>query len=199
MHSKLRALVEIICFYVTVPIIGILAFISAESTQNIAMTISAIAYASLSLFLWFRKVEYDSKTLNAIKIKEAPIQITQLLSETTNKGVLINQFILKTIAENNGISQKGVYTELPIPEAMCPTEEMVRIYTVKLRDHGLVQDMAGAVGEGKKRVYVLTKRGEWCIEAIKKYYPRYYIKFLIRVILRTHLRKKLPSFISIKE
>ena len=152
MPGRLIALFSIILFYVTVPIVGILLAILAVGAGSLLLAIPAVMYVSLSLFIWFRKVEYDSKTLNAVRFDEAPLEITQLLSETTNRGVLINQLIIKTIAEHRGISQADIYRELPISEGMRPTEEMVRLYTVKLREIGLVRDMASTVGEGKKRV-----------------------------------------------
>jgi hypothetical protein len=149
--------------------------------------------------MWLRTVEYSSKILNTIKIEEAQPHLTQLLSETTNRGVLINQLIIKTIYENHGISQTDLYRELPIPEELRPTKERVRQYAVVLEAEKLIKDMAPEVGEGKKRVYVLTKRGEWCVSAINQYYPTYFISYLVRGILRTRLRNKLPAFDSITD
>lgn len=148
----------------------------------------------ITIYVGLRKVQYDSKILNTIRINEAPIHITRLLSETTNRGVLINQWIIKTLAEKRGISQTDLYHELPISAELCPTKEMVRQYVKKLEKEGIVEDIAPRLGEGKKKVYVLTKRGKWCMQAIKKYYPTYYVSFLVRDILKTRLKKKLPPF-----
>lgn len=199
MPSRLNALFSLIFFYVTVPIVGILFTVLTLGAGNTLFAIPAAMYVGLSLLIWLRKVEYDGKTLNTIRIEEAPLEISQLLSETTNRGVLINQLIIAAILERRGISQADIYRELSITEGTRPTEEMVRLYTVKLREKGLVRDMAPAVGEGKKRVYILTERGEWCAEAMKKYFPKYYVFFLVKVFLKTRWRKKLPPFEPIKQ
>jgi len=182
---------------VMVPIMGIYFFVLMIITQNIYFAVVIIMYVCLSVFIGLRKVDYGSKILNTIRIEEAPINITRLLSETTNRGVLINQLIIKTLAEKRGISQTDLYRELPIPAETCPTKERVRQYAVKLENEKIIRNIASEAAEGKKRVYVLTKRGEWCLLAIRKYYPTYYGSFLVRDVLRTRLRKKLPSFDSI--
>ena len=199
MSARLNAIAELLVFYVTVPVITVFLFVIMVNTQNIAVVVMAVTYVCLFAFIGLRKVDYGSKILNAVIIEEAPIQITRLLSETTSRGVLINQLIIRTLAEKRGISQTDLYRELPIAAELCPTKEMVRQYAKKLENEKIIRDIASEIGEGKKRVYVLTKRGEWCMLAIKKYYPRYYVSFLVRDLLKTRLRNKLPPFDSVKE
>lgn len=199
MAERLRAAFELILFYVILPIFSIYAILQAIITSNIILAVFGSVYMALSIYVVLRKVQYDSKILNTIKIDEAPFHLTRLFSETTNRGVLINQLIIKTLAEKSGISQTDLYHELPISAEMCPTKEMVRRYINKLEKEGFIRNIAPQLGEAKKKVYVLTKKGEWSVHAIKKYYPAYYVSFLIRDILRTRFRKKLPSFNSITE
>jgi len=201
MPERLNAIAELILFYLILPIVGIFSFVlalSSESIARIGYAITTVMYASFSVVIWLKKVDYGSKILNTIKIDEAPIQITRLLSETTNRGVLINQLIIKTLAEKRGISQTDLHRELPISADMAPSKERVRQYTLILEKEGIVKDIASELGEGKKRVYLLTNRGQWCLKAINKYYPTYYVTFLIRSILKTRLRSKLPPFDSVE-
>jgi len=199
MPGRPNALAVLILFYVVVPIIGIYYLALAINTQSIVFAIATVMYACLFTFLGSRKVDYGSKILNTIRIEEAPIHITELLSETTSRGVLINQLIIKTLAGKRGISQTDLHRELPIPPETSLTKERVRQYALGLESEGIIRDISSEVGEGKKRVYVLTKRGEWCLSAIRKYYPTYYVSFLIRDVLRTRLRNKLPPFDSVNE
>jgi len=199
MPSRPKALVALILFYIVVPIIGIYYLALSVSTQSTVFAIATVVYFCLFAFLASRKVDYGSKILNAIKIEEAPIHVTELLSETTSRGVLINQLIIKTLAGKHGISQTDLHRDLEIPPEISITKERVRQYALGLKGEGIIHDISPEMGEGKKRAYVLTKRGEWCLLAIRKYYPTYYVSYLIRDILRTRLRNKLPPFDSIKE
>lgn len=189
----------LLLFYGVVVFITVFLFVVAISSQNIPIAALTVMYVFLAVFMGFRKVDYGSTSLNTIRIEEAPLKITQLLSETTNKGVLINQLIIKTVASRRMISQTDLYGELPIPNNMCPTKEMVRQYILGLEKEMIIRDVASEIGEGKKRAYVLTKHGEWCVSAIEKYYPEYYVSFLVKNVLKTRLRYKLPSYDSVKE
>ena len=197
MAKRLGAASELIIFYVILPIFSTYALWLAIVTSSIILAVFGSIYMALSIYMVLRKVQYDSKILNTIKIDEAPIHITRLLSETTNRGVLINQLIVKTLAEKSGISQTGLYHELPISAEMCPTKEMVRHYINKLEKEKIIRNMASEIGEAKKKVYILTNKGQWCVQVIEKYYPTYYVSFLVRDILRTRFRKKLQHFDSI--
>ena len=197
--KRLVAASELILFYVILPIFSVYALFQAIITTNVILAVFGYVYIVLSIYVALRKVQYDSKILNTIRIDEAPIHITRLLSETTTRGVLINQLIIKTLAEKSRISQTDLYNELPISAEMCPTKEMVRRYINRLEKEKIIRNIAQEIGEAKKKVYILTKKGEWCVQAIKKYYPTYYVSFLIRDILRTRFRKKLPHFDSITE
>lgn len=197
--TRLRAAFEITFSYVLLPIVSIYALLLALATLNAVLAVLGSVCVFLSMYIGLRKVEYGSQILSAIKIEEAPLRITRLLSETTNRGVLINQFIIRTLAEKSGISQTDLYHTLPISLEMCPTKEMVRQYVKKLEKEGIIKNMAPQVGEAKKKVYVLTKKGKWCVQAIRKYYPTYYVSFLIRDILRTRFQKKLPLFNSVTD
>jgi hypothetical protein len=68
-----------------------------------------------------------------------------------------------------------------------------------LEKENIIHDVAPDISQGKKRAYVLTKHGEWCMSAIKKYYPKYYVSFLVKNVLKTRLRHKLSAYDSVKE
>ena len=199
MRAKRLALPELIVFYIALPFFSAYAVFLAIITQSLPLAYFAIIYILLTAFIMLRKVRYDSKLLATINIEEAPPNITQLLSETTSRGILVNQLIIKTINETPKISQTDLYKRLPIASALRPTKERIRHFVLGLETARIIRDMASDVSEGKKRVYVLTKRGEWCLPAIKKYYPTYYISFLLRVVLKTHFRQKLPTFESLED
>jgi hypothetical protein len=192
------ALIELITVYVVFPIFS--AFVLALALVVKSTFLFSFGAIYMLLFAWIavRKVRYDSNFLSTIDIKEAPSQITQLLSETTSRGILINQLIIETLDENPQISQTELYKKLPIQPAIRPTKERVRQFAKKLQDLNIIRDIAPNVREGRNCVYVLTERGKWCVSAINQYYPRYYVTFLVRVILKTHFRKELPSFESLK-
>ena len=87
MPERLNAIAKLILFYLILPIVGIFSFYLALNSQSIARigyAITTVMYSAFSVMIWLKKVNYDSKVLNTIKIEEAPIQITRLLSETTN-------------------------------------------------------------------------------------------------------------------
>ena len=197
MTEKLVATAELLLYYVLLPIFCIYSLWLAIITSNILPIFFGAVFLSLSIVVVLRKVPYDSKILNTIKIEEAPIYLTRLLSETTNRGILINQLIIKTLYDKTGLSQTDLYHELPVQAQLCPTKEMVRLYIKKLEEAEIIKDIAREYGEAKKKIYVLTKKGEWCFEAIKKYYPTYYVSYLIRDLLKTRLRRKLHPFENI--
>jgi hypothetical protein len=198
--EKLRAASYVVLFYIVVPTFGAYALWQGFNTSSIPIAIFGVIYVVLSIYMAQAKTNYDSKTLNTIRIEEAPLDVTRLLSETTNRGVLINQLIIETLSRNRrGMSQTDLIDELPISSSLRPTREMVRIYVTKLEKKNIIKDVGPQFSEAKRKIYVLTKKGEWCVEAIKKYYPKYYVSFLIRNLLRTRLRKRLPQFESIKE
>jgi hypothetical protein len=176
------------------PLLTVYLLYFALTVGNLPMIVVSVAYVGLSIYIWLRKIEYSGTVLNTIKIEEAPLKITRLLSETNNRGLLINQLIIKTIAENKGISQTKLYRLLPIPEESRPTKENIRQYVLVLESEGIIKDVSSEVGEAKKRVYVLTKRGEWCINAIRRYFPTYYVLYMVRVIFKTRIHGKLRDF-----
>ncbi len=196
-YKGILALTELIIVYVVFPIFSTFVLWLAIITRSTFLLAFAASYFILFAFVAVRKVRYDSHFLASIDIKEAPSNITQLLSETTSRGILINQLIIKTIDQNPRISQTELHKKLPIQPQMCPTKERVRQFAVELQKLEIIRDMASDLSEGKKCVYILTKRGEWCLLAIKQYYPRYYVQFLVRDILKTHFRKNLVSFESL--
>lgn len=200
MVERLQAILHLILFYILIPILTIYILWQAYIQLNVVFGAIALLYVAISIYLALYEVPYYSKTLNVIRIEEAPIHVTRLLSETTNRGILINQLIIKTLMNKpSGISQTDLYHELPIPADLCPTKEMVRQYIKRLEREGIIRDIAHEVGEAKRRLYILTKRGRWCAKGIRKYYPKYYLSYLLRNILRTRFRKKLPQFYSVPE
>jgi hypothetical protein len=198
MRIERLALPELIVLYIALPIFSAYALFQTIVTPSLLLAYFASVYVLLSVFIALRKVRYDSRLLASINIEEAPPNITQLLSETTSRGILVNQLIIKTINENPKISQTELHNKLPISPALRLTKERIRHFILELENERIIRDIAPDVSEGKKCVYVLTKRGEWCLSAIKKYYPKYYISFLLRVVLKTHFRQKLPAFESIE-
>ena len=192
------ALMELITVYIVFPIFSAFVIILALVAKNTFLILFGAVYMLFFVWVAIRKVRYDSNFLTTIDIKEAPPYVTQLLSETTSRGVLINQLIIETLNENPQISQTELYKRLPIQPAIRPTKERVRQFALKLQKSSIIRDIAPNVSEGRNCVYVLTERGKWCVSAINQYYPRYYVSFLVRVILKTHFRKELPSFESLK-
>lgn len=193
MYRRFDALIYLIILLM-LPILTFYFLYFALITGSLPMIVMSVVYVGFSVYLWLRKIEYSGTVLNTIKIEEAPLKITRLLSETNNRGLLINQLIIKTIAENKGISQTKLYRLLPIPEETRPTKENIRQYVLALESEGIIKDVSSEVGEAKKRVYVLTKRGEWCIDAIKRYFPTYYVLYMVRVIFKTRIHGKLCDF-----
>ena len=120
------------------------------------------------------------KRLESIYIEEAPPFINKLLSETTNRGVLINQLIIKTIANKPMISQTKLYEEIKqiIGPRNCPVKEMIRRYLKKLEKAKIIKDISHETAQAREKAYVLTERGKWCLDAIKRYYPEYFPLFI---------------------
>lgn len=199
MTERQRATIQLLLFFIVVPLMGFYMIIQAIAMNYFPLFITGIFYFAVSIWVGFRRARYDSEALQSIKLEEAPPHIRQLLSETTNRGILINQLIILALAEKQGISQTDLYKQLPIPSEVCPTKERVRQYAIILEGQRIIADKAQEYGEAKKKVYVLTRRGQWCLEAIKRYYPRYYFSFLTRNILKTRFRKNLPLYDSIVE
>lgn len=197
--ERISAIVYFSLVYIVLPIVTLLAawifFISANLLILIA--------AALAFVVWLleapQKVKYDSSTLNSIRIEEAPIGITRLLSETTNRGVLIHQAIIRVLAEKSHISQTELYDELQLQTSsnLLPSKEMVRKYIENLEQEDIIKNVGLEVAERKKKAYVLTKKGNWCNSAIRKYYPTYRVSFILRNLIKSRLRKKLPLFDSI--
>lgn len=201
-NQWLKAIIYFSFVYVVFPF-----FISLELLfylMTAERTVPLVA-AVLTLALWFlvavQRVKYDSSTLNSIKLEEAPIKITRLLSETTNHGALLNQAIVRVLEKKSHISQKDLYEELKteISAELLPSKEMVRQYIEKLENEGIIKNVASEVAEAKKKAYVLTNRGKWCCLAIKKYYPKYRASFILRNFIRSRFHKNLPQFESVQE
>ena len=194
------AFVTFLLLYVLLPEVTFLFLIFAIFTKDILWISVAILYVIVLFYIITFKVHYDAERLEGIYIEEAPHSINRLLSETTNQGVLINQLIIETIARKRMISQTELYEELRqlIGPRLCPVKEMVRRYMKKLEDEKIIKDVSHEVVQARKKAYVLSKRGKWCFDAIKKYYPNYLFIYLIRCMVRTRFRKKLPLFESVE-
>ena len=199
MTERQRATILLLLFFIVVPLMGFYLIIQAIASNYLPLFIAGIFYFAISIWVGLRRARYDGETLQSIKLEEAPPHIGRLLSETTNRGILINQLIILALAEKQGISQTDLYEQLPIPSEVCPTKERVRQYAIILEEQKIIVDKAPEYGEAKKKIYMLTRRGQWCLKAIKKYYPRYYFSFLIHNILKTRFRKNLPPYDSIVE
>jgi hypothetical protein len=198
-EKAIDAFFRFLILYVLFPEITALLFIFAIFTGNIIWMLIAVFYAIVLAYVLTSKVHYDAERLEGIYIEEeAPPFINKLLSETTNRGVLINQLIIKIVAENPLISQTKLYEKIKqsIGSRNCPVKEMIRRYLRELENADIIKDMSHNTAQSKEKAYVLTKRGKWCLDAIRKYYPNYLIIYLVRCILRTRFRKELPSFES---
>jgi len=199
-EKAISAFVSFLLLYVLFPEVTILLLLFAISTKDLLWIMVAVLYVLVLFFVITFKVHYDAERLESIYIEEAPPFINRLLSETTNRGVLINQLIINTVAKKPMISQQKLYDELRylIGPRNCPVKEMVRKYLKKLEDAKIIKDMSHNIAQTKEKAYVLTKRGKWCFDAIRKYYPNYLFVYLVRCMLRTKFRKKLPLFESIE-
>jgi hypothetical protein len=181
------------------PMVSFYLLYFAVISGSLPMIVLSAAYVGISVYVWLRKIEYSGTVLSTIKIEEAPLKISRLLSETNNRGLLINQLIIKTIAGKKGLSQTELYRQLPIPEDLRSTKENIRHYLLALESEGIIRDASSEVGEAKKRVYMLTKRGEWCIDAVKRYFPTYYVLYMVRVVFKTRIHGKLRDFNSVED
>lgn len=151
--ERISAIVYFSLVYIVLPIVTLLAawifFISANLLILIA--------AALAFVVWLleapQKVKYDSSTLNSIRIEEAPIGITRLLSETTNRGVLIHQAIIRVLAEKSHISQTELYDELQLQTSsnLLPSKEMVRKYIENLEQEDIIKNVGLEVAERKRK------------------------------------------------
>jgi DNA-binding HxlR family transcriptional regulator len=201
-NQWLKAVIYFSFVYVVFPFfIALMLLLSLTTTDKAVPLVASV----LTLGLWFlvalQRVKYDSSTLRSIRLKEAPIRITRMLSETTNMGLLINQAIVLVLEEKSHISQTDVYEELnaEISNELLPSKEMVRQYIEKLEKEGIIRNVASEIAESKKKAYVLTNKGKWCCLAIRKYYPKYRASFILRNFIRSWFHKNLPLFESIQE
>ena len=199
--NAFTAFITFLILYVLFPEFTILFLILAILVKDILWISIAAVYIAVLFYMITLRVHYDAELLESIYIKEAPPFINRILSETTNRGVLINQLIIRIVAENPRISQTKLYEKIrqSIGPRNCPVKEMVRRYLKKLENANIIKDISHEIAQSKKKAYVLTKRGKWCLNAVKKYYPNYLIVYLVRCMLQTRFRKQLPPFESIVE
>ena|GEM_PF-4511447 len=199
--KAVTAFITFLILYVLFPEVTVLFLVFAILVKDILWILIAIIYVIVLFYIITLRVHYDAKRLESIYIEEAPPFINKLLSETTNRGVLINQLIIKTIANKPMISQTKLYEEIKqiIGPRNCPVKEMIRRYLKKLEKAKIIKDISHETAQAREKAYVLTERGKWCLDAIKRYYPEYFPIYLIRCMLQTKFRKKLPPLESLKD
>ena len=103
--NAFTAFITFLILYVLFPEFTILFLILAILVKDILWISIAAVYIAVLFYMITLRVHYDAELLESIYIEEAPPFINRILSETTNRGVLINQLIIRIVAENPRISQ----------------------------------------------------------------------------------------------
>ena len=151
--KAVTAFITFLILYVLFPEVTVLFLVFAILVKDILWILIAIIYVIVLFYIITLRVHYDAKRLESIYIEEAPPFINKLLSETTNRGVLINQLIIKTIANKPMISQTKLYEEIKqiIGPRNCPVKEMIRQYLKKLEKAKIIKDISHETAQAREK------------------------------------------------
>jgi predicted transcriptional regulator len=129
----------------------------------------------------------DSQVLEKVVIPSVPPKVEELLKKQTRNHELIYVILIKILGKRKKLSQSDFVKQLK-SLGIEYSQPAVEDYLSELEDKeiGIVESE-----KGYRRVYSLTRRGEWCYKAVKVCFPKRFFYFIIRHYLG---RRKLPSF-----
>lgn len=153
------------------------------------LVIFFLAFYPLSIyFAWlFKMVRYsDTLILDKVTIYGAPEEVASQL-KTTNKNRLVTVNIIKFI---------GSINRKPIQNDIVKYLTTIKIDLTPTRIREILSDLEQLwlIKSSKptyERQYWLTKKGEWCLIAIKYYFPKRNWLFVVRNEI---INKKFPDF-----
>jgi hypothetical protein len=123
----------------------------------------------------FKRVDYTSNMIEELNLNEIPENIRRLIIKTSARGKFVNQAMLKSLSQNDGLSLTQLHERLR-RQGIKLTPPAERVYAEKLEK----ADLLRIEGTPKERSLVLTDVGVWTRDAIEKVFPEWYYLFVYR-------------------
>lgn len=190
--SPIKPLIKLLgipCFTAILTIVLVLLLTTLNSYGVNLLVVFFLALYPLSIYFgWlFNKVRYsDTLILDKVTIYGAPEEVSNQL-KTTNKNRLVTVNIIEFLGKVN---------KKPIQSEIVKYLTSVKIDLTPTRIREILSDLKrlGLIKSSKptyERQYWLTKKGEWCLEAIKYYFPNRNGLFILRNEI---IQKQFPIF-----
>lgn len=180
-----------ILYLALVPILLTILIVLALSLSLLEVS-NLFGIVLLSLIIYFsvllqENAYSDSKVLDMVEIPNAPRKIEALLKKGTRKTYrLVNANLILILGAKKTLCQSDLAKYLNKRGFDFSIPGVTR-YTSELEAEGIFASRKGAY----RIEYHLTKKGEWCYEAVRKCFPKRFFFFVIRHYLRF---QKLPKF-----
>jgi FlaA1/EpsC-like NDP-sugar epimerase len=180
-HFSARALFTLLVVPILIAIITIVlgVLLSSLSTYGVSLTLVfvVVVYPSFIYFAWlFRKVSYsDTAVLDKIDIYGAPEEVANQL-KTISKNHLVNVKIILFLGRTNRKPNQSEIVKHITDSGIDLTPTRIRQIVGDLEKMYLISSVKGIY----EREYSLTKKGEWCFEAVRYYFPKRNGLFVLR-------------------
>jgi predicted transcriptional regulator len=191
-HSSAKGLSKLLLVPVLIAILTVTLFLLLPYLESYGVTLllifSVAIYFSAIYLVWlFNIVHYsDTEILDKVTIYGAPEDVANQL-KTTNKNRLVTVRILFFLGSiNRKPSQSDIVKHL--------TDNGINLTATRIREILSDLEKMGLLASTKptyERQYRLTKKGQWCLNAAKYYFPKRNGLFVLRNEI---LQKKFPPF-----
>lgn len=155
---------------------------------NFPIVLVMVLYPLFFYFLWIlTKVPYtDPTVLDTIVMTNAPRDVEKQLKSISKKYFVTKEIILYLGNSNRSPIQTDIVNYLN-NMGVDLTSTRIRKILEKLESMHLISSVKGT----HEREYSLTKKGIWCYNAIRYYFPKRNFWFVVRNQL---IKKELPPF-----
>jgi predicted transcriptional regulator len=190
--SSIKPLIKLLgvpCFTAILTVVLVLLLPALNSYGVNLLVVFFLALYPLSIYFgWlFSKVRYsDTLILDKVIIYGAPEQVSNQL-KTTSKNRLVTVNIIELLGKVNKKPIQNDIVKYLISVKIDLTPTRIREILSDLERLGLIKSSKPTY----ERQYWLTKKGEWCLEAIKYYFPSRNGLFVFRNEI---IQKQFPIF-----
>jgi predicted transcriptional regulator len=191
-HFSIKALfilliVPILIAILTIVLVVLLSPLSSYGL-NLPLIFVIVFYPSFMYFVWlFRRVSYsDTVVLDSVDIRGAPEEVANQL-KTISKNRLINVEIILFLGKTNRKPIQSEIVKHVTDSGIKLTATRIREIIGDLEKMHLISSTKGTY----ERQYWLTKKGEWCLMAVRYYFPRRNWLFVLRNQI---VQKSFPPF-----